>query len=300
MLVGSEGTLGVIAEAKVKLQTIPKLKGVAAVHFSTIVEAAEGTVAALEHEPSAVELVDSVIVTRCRSNPAFRHLARWVEADPGGILIIEFYAEDETELQAKLDRLTTDLQRRKLGYATVATMDAALQRDMWRMREAGLGLIMSNRSDTKAIAYVEDTAVAPEKLPQFVARFQEIAGKHGTEAAYYGHASVGCLHIRPAVNVKSAEGLATMEAIANEVADLVLEIGGSLSGEHGDGILRGVFTEKMFGSQLTDAFREVKRAFDPDQILNPGKVFPKLHRCAELGRMHIHRGQTRFPDLPRF
>jgi Fe-S oxidoreductase len=143
---------------------------------------------------------------------------------------------------------------------------------MWRMRGAGLGLIMSNRSDTKAIAYVEDTAVTPEKLPLFVARFQEIAGKHGTEAAYYGHASVGCLHIRPAVNVKSAEGIATMTAIANEVADLVLEFGGSLSGEHGDGILRGVFTEKMFGSQLTEAFREVKQAFDPAGLLNPGKI----------------------------
>jgi FAD/FMN-containing dehydrogenase/Fe-S oxidoreductase len=272
MIVGSEGTLAVVTEAKVKLQSIPKLKGVAAVHFKTIVEAAEGTVAALDHEPSAVELMDSVIVTRCRSNPSFSRLARWVEGDPGGILVIEFTGETEAELKSKLEKLEADLDRRKLGYATVATTDAALQRDMWRMREAGLGLIMSNRSDTKAIAYVEDTAVSPEKLPQFVARFQEIAGKLGTEAAYYGHASVGCLHIRPAVNVKSAEGIATMQAIANEVADLVLEFGGSLSGEHGDGILRGVFTEKMFGSQLTEAFREVKRAFDPEKILNPGKI----------------------------
>ena len=143
---------------------------------------------------------------------------------------------------------------------------------MGRMREAGLGLLMSVRGDAKPVGFVEDTAVAPEKLPAFIERFQEIVGRHGTEAAYYGHASVGCLHIRPMVNVKAAEGLSTMEAIASEVADLVLEFGGSISGEHGDGILRGVFTERMFGPQLTAAFREVKQAFDPDGLLNPGKI----------------------------
>jgi Fe-S oxidoreductase len=140
------------------------------------------------------------------------------------------------------------------------------------MREAGLGLLMSVRGDAKPVGFVEDTAVAPEKLPGFIARFQEVIGKHGTAAAYYGHASVGCLHIRPMVNVKTSEGLATMEAIASEVADLVLEFGGSLSGEHGDGILRGVFTERMFGPTLTNAFREVKQVFDPHGLLNPGKI----------------------------
>ncbi len=272
MVVGSEGTLAVVTEARMRLQQVPPVKGVAAVHFDTIVQAAEATVASLELGPSSVELIDSVIVQRCRANPSFQRLAGWVQGDPGGILLIECYGENETELHAKLERIEADLTRRGLGYATVIATDPALQRDMWRMREAGLGLIMSLRGDTKPIAYVEDTAVGPEKLPAFVARFQEIVGKHGTEAAYYGHASVGCLHIRPAVNVKTAEGLRTMEAIATEIADLVLEFGGSLSGEHGDGILRGVFTERMFGPQLTEAFREVKRTFDPDGLLNPGKI----------------------------
>jgi Fe-S oxidoreductase len=211
-------------------------------------------------------------VRQCRANPGFRALASWVEGEPGGVLLIEFYAGSEAEGLAHLERLGSDLKRRRLGYATVATTDPRRQRDMWRMREAGLGLIMSQRGDSKGVAFVEDTAVAPEKLPAFVKRFQEVVNGHGTRAAYYGHASVGCLHIRPSVNVKTVEGLGTMEAIAGEVADLVLEFGGSLSGEHGDGIVRGVFTERMFGPRLAEAFREVKRAFDPQGLLNPGKI----------------------------
>ena len=272
MIVGSEGTLAVITEARVRLAPLPKLKGIAAVHFETVVQAAEATVVALEHQPSAVELVGNTIINHCRANPGFRRLAEWVSGDPGGVLLVEFYGETEVELGSALDQLEADLSRRGLGYAVVKTTGAALQRDMWRMREAGLGLLMSVRGDSKPVGFVEDTAVAPEKLPRFIERFQEIVGKHGTEAAYYGHASVGCLHLRPMVNVKSTEGLATMEAIAVEVADLVLEFEGSLSGEHGDGILRGVFTEHMFGPQLTNAFREVKQTFDPDGLLNPGKI----------------------------
>ncbi len=272
MIVGSEGTLGVITEARVRLVPLPKLKGVAAVHFASVVEAAEATVAALEHAPSAIEMVDDTIVQRCRASTGFHHLSTFVVGDPGGILFVEFYGDSEAELRSKLDGLEADLTKRGLGYATVTTTDTAQQRDMWRMREAGLGLLMSVRGDAKPIGFVEDTAVAPEKLPAFIERFQALVASKATRAAYYGHASVGCLHIRPTVNIKKAEGLATMEAIATEVADLVLEFAGSLSGEHGDGILRGVFTERMFGPALTSAFREVKRTFDPNSLLNPGKI----------------------------
>jgi FAD/FMN-containing dehydrogenase/Fe-S oxidoreductase len=272
MVVGSEGTLAVVTEGIVKLAVLPKVKGLAAVHFRTVVEAAEATVAALEYGPSAVELVDDVIIRQCRANPGFRRLAEFVEGDPGGILLIEFFAESEPEALARMARLSGGLEARGLGYAIVSTTDPARQRDMWRMREAGLGLIMSNRGDAKGVAFVEDTAVAPEKLPAFVARFGELVAAHGTSAAYYGHASVGCLHIRPAVNMKTEAGLATMQEIASEVADLVLEFGGSLSGEHGDGIVRGVFTERMFGPRLYRAFQEVKQTFDPNGLLNPGKI----------------------------
>jgi len=272
MVVGSEGTLAVITEAKLHLHKLPRFKGIAAVHFQTLVEAAEGTIAALEHPVASIELIDSVIVERCRAHSGFRSLADFVEGEPGGILLIEMTGDTGDEVAHKLDALKTDLGRKNLGYYTFTTTDAATQRDIWRMREAGQGLITSVRGPLKAATFVEDAAVAPEKLPEYIKRFQEIVAGNDTEAAYYGHASVGCLHIRPMVNPKTSQGLDRMEKIAREVADLVLEFGGSLSGEHGDGIVRGVFTEHMFGPSLTNAFREVKRTFDPDNLLNPGKI----------------------------
>jgi FAD/FMN-containing dehydrogenase/Fe-S oxidoreductase len=272
MMVGSEGTLGVVTEAKLRLHKLPRFKGLAAVHFRTLVEAAEGTVATLEHPVASIELIDNVIIERCRAHSGFRHLADFVEGEPGGILLIEMAGDTAEEVTGKLEALKTDLDRRNLGYYTFTTADAATQRDIWRMREAGQGLITSVRGPLKAATFVEDAAVAPERLPEYIARFQEIVSSNNTEASYYGHASVGCLHIRPMVNPKTSEGLDRMEKIAREVADLVLEFGGSLSGEHGDGIVRGVFTEHMFGPSLTNAFREVKQTFDPENLLNPGKI----------------------------
>src|SRR4051812_44972874 len=272
MLVGSEGTLAVVTEAKLHLQKIPKVKGLAAAHFRTLVEAAEATVAALEHPVSSIELIDSVVIERCRSSLGFHKLAEFVRETPGGMLLIEMTGDTEAEVLSKIQTLKDDLDRKGLGYYTLVTTDTAQQARMWRMREAGQGLITSVRGPLKAATFVEDAAVAPEKLPEYIKRFQEIVSSNNTEAAYYGHASVGCLHIRPMVNPKTTKGLDQMEKIAREVADLVLEFGGSLSGEHGDGIVRGVFTEHMFGPTLYNAFKEVKSAFDSDGLLNPGKI----------------------------
>ena len=138
----------------------------------------------------------------------------------------------------------------------------------------GLGLAMAFKGDAKPLPYVEDTAVSPEKLPEYVRRFEDVIARHGTEAAYYGHASVGCLHIRPLVSLKDSQGIATMVSIGDEISDLVREFGGSMSGEHGDGIVRGVWTEKMFGPEIYQMFREVKAAFDPQGIMNPGNLIP--------------------------
>ncbi|HLF76872.1 MAG TPA: FAD-linked oxidase C-terminal domain-containing protein [Dehalococcoidia bacterium] len=272
MVVGSEGTLAVVTEAKLRLNKLPKVKGLAAAHFRTLVEAAEATVAALEHAVASIELIDSVVIERCRASFGFHHLADFVQGTPGGLLLIEMAGDSEAEVLSKIEALKADLDRKGLGYYTLATTDPAVQRDIWRMREAGQGLITSVRGAKKAATFVEDAAVAPEKLPAYIKRFQEIVESNNTTAAYYGHASVGCLHIRPMVNPKTSAGLDQMEKIATEVADLVLEFGGSLSGEHGDGIVRGVFTERMFGPTLTNAFREVKQTFDPNSLLNPGKI----------------------------
>src|SRR6185437_15949871 len=148
----------------------------------------------------------------------------------------------------------------------------AEQAKVWRLREASLGLSTAMTGDAKSISFVEDTAVAPEKLRDFIERFLRILEGHGTTAGIYAHASVGCLHVRPVINLKTEEGVRKFEAIAQQVADLVLEFGGALSGEHGDGLVRAPFMRQMFGPVLYEAFREIKRTFDPLGILNPGKI----------------------------
>ena len=272
LIVGSEGTLAVVTEARVRLVPIPAAKALAVLHFDSVRAAAEAVLPILEHAPSTVELVDRTIIERCRASAGFAELVRFVQGEPGALQVVEFSGDRADEVRARVDRLVADMQARGLGYAAHTTSDPGEQLRIWRMREAGLGILMSVKGDAKPIAFVEDAAVDPSRLADFVDRFDAIVRAHGTTAAYYGHASVGCLHIRPLVNIKREDGLRTIEGIASEVADLVLEFGGSLSGEHGDGILRGVFTERMFGPELTEAFRQVKRLFDPRGLLNPGKI----------------------------
>ena len=271
-VVGSEGTLTVVTEAKVNLVPLPTHKGLAVVHFSDLIECMEASVPILEHEPSAVEMIGRMVLKNCAENPGYRHLMDFLEGEPTELLFVEFYGDSEPEVRSKLQALKADLDHRRLGYATLTTTEPALQRRWYSLREAGLGLAMALKGDAKPLPYVEDTAVSPEKLPEYVRRFEEVIARHGTTAAYYGHASTGCLHIRPVINLKTHEGVEKMAAIAEEISDLVLEFGGSLSGEHGDGIVRGAFTEKMFGRELYDAFKELKSAFDPDGIMNPGKI----------------------------
>ena len=272
LVVGSEGTLAVVTEATVQLAPLPARRGIAAVHFRTLVEAAEATVAANVFGPAAIELVDEIIIERCRSSVGYAALADFVVGEPGAILLIECFAENDAELAQRLGEIAADLKSRGMGYATVIETDAGAQSRMWQMRQAGLGLLMSMHGDPKPAAFVEDTAVPPERLPQFVARFDAAVRARGLRAGYYGHAAAGCLHIRPVVNVKDRAGLEQTEALAGEIADLVVEFGGSLSGEHGDGIVRGAFIEKMFGPQIVEAFRETKTLFDPEGMLNPGKI----------------------------
>ncbi|MQF69914.1 FAD-binding protein [SAR202 cluster bacterium AD-804-J14_MRT_500m] len=272
MIVGSEGTLAVVTEAKVKLVPRPTLTAVSVLHFSDIIEACEATLTVLQHNPSAVELIGSMLLERTRASVAFSRLMNFIEGNPGAVLAVEFYGDSVQELEYKIQSLEDSMARRKLGYAHVKLFDKASQTRLWNVRKAGLGILMSIRGDKKPIPFVEDTAVPPEKLAPFVKRFDEIVRSYGTEAGYYGHASEGCLHIRPEVSLKSKEGQQTMLSIAEEIGDLVSEFGGSLSGEHGDGIVRGVWTKKMFGAQIYQAFQDVKTAFDPQGIMNPGKI----------------------------
>ena len=272
LVVGSEGTLVAVTEATLNLEPLPKMKALAVLHFRELVEAMEAIVAVLGHAPSAVELVDRMIIQRSRESLGFARRTTFVDGDPEALLVVEFFGESDQELRANIDALKEDMQHRRLGYACVVATKPEEQANIWAIRTAGLGLLMGVKGDTKPLPFVEDTAVSPEKLPEYVRRFDEVVRSHGTQAAYYGHASEGCLHIRPMINIKQEEGLSKLVSIATDISDLVLEFGGSLSGEHGDGIVRGVWTEKMFGTALYNAFRELKRTFDPQGIMNPGKI----------------------------
>ncbi len=271
--VGSEGTLLAVTSAKLNLEPIPPYSGLAVIHFSDIVESMEATVATLEEEPAAVEHIGEMIIREARNSIGFSRNLDFLQGDPSDILVVEMNGETPEEVESKLDKLEQKMRRLELGFAITRLTTAADMGKVWGMRKAGLGLMMNIEGDAKPLPFVEDTAVAPEKLPEYVKRFDEIVRSNGTEAGYYGHASVGCLHIRPVVNLKTAEGADQMEKIADEISDLVLEFGGAMSAEHGDGIVRGVWTEKMFGSALVQNFRDVKEAFDPKGTMNPGKIF---------------------------
>jgi Fe-S oxidoreductase len=185
---------------------------------------------------------------------------------------VEYAGETDAEVTAKVEALEARRQRERFGYAATISLDAAEQQSIWKLRKAGLGLLLGMKGDRKPIAFVEDTAVEPKHLPTFVARFREILTRHDAAGAYYGHCSVGCLHIRPVIDLKTPRGLEQVRAIAGEITDLVVEFGGTISSEHGDGRARSPFLERMYGPTLMQAFRELKGAFDPENRMNPGNI----------------------------
>ena len=273
LMVGSEGTLGIVLEAKVRLVPLPKAKAVMVIEFADLLEALAATPTILEHKPSAVEVMDKAILDNTRQNAALDKIRNaYIKGDPGATLCVEFYADTKEALPPRLEALERDLRTKGFGYAYHGETDEAKQKTVWSLREAALGLSMAVKDDAKSISFVEDTAVMPEKLSEFIGKFLKILERHGTTAGVYAHASVGCLHVRPVVNMKTEAGVKMFEAVANDVADLVLEYGGALSGEHGDGLVRGPFMRKMFGDTLYEAFKQVKKTFDPQNLLNPGKI----------------------------
>ncbi len=273
ILVGSEGTLGFIVEARVGLVPLPASKAVLTVEFDELLDALGATPLILKHGPSAVEVMDDFILRHAQGHAVLDAQRRsMIDRDGSALLCVEFYGDHPDDLLARMTAVERDLKGVGIGCRCRQIVDPAAQQRIWSFREAALGLSTAMKSDGKAISFVEDTAVAPERLRDYIDRFVRIVERHDTVAGVYAHASVGCLHVRPVVNLKTAHGVATFEAIAHEVADLVLEFGGALSGEHGDGLVRGAFNERMFGSELYQAFREVKRTFDPDGRFNPGRI----------------------------
>jgi FAD/FMN-containing dehydrogenase/Fe-S oxidoreductase len=272
LIVGSEGTLATCTETVLNLTREPRVKGLDLVHFADLVAALEALQEILSLQPAAVELVDKMLLDLTRLQPGYARKMASIKGDPAAILIVEFFGETEAEVQSRCMQLDQRLRDRNMGTAYVHLQRPADQADIWAIRKAGVGLLSSIRGDSKPVAFVEDTAVAPERLSEYVRRFRQILARHNVRAGFYGHASVGCLHIRPLINLKEASGVQKMTDIAAAVKELVVEFKGSMSGEHGDGLVRSHWNRQLFGERLYAAFRELKGAFDPAGIMNPGKI----------------------------
>ena len=272
LIVGSEGTLAVVRSALLKVVPIPAAQGLVVLSFATIPAALDRLSEIVATGPVAVEMLDRMILDLAASNPLYAKKLTFAEGRPAAILAAQFYCESAEELAARAD----DLARKFEGQPGVLGVQKCLtpssRDDFWKVRKAGFSLLMAMVGDAKPVAFVEDTAVAPDKLPEFYDRFFKIVGRRGVQAACYGHADVGCLHIRPIINVKTEAGVDTLRTIAREVSDLVAEFEGAMSGEHGDGLARSLWNAKLFGPEVYAGFEAVKHVFDPDNLMNPGKV----------------------------
>ena len=279
LLVGSEGTLGFFTRIKLRLSRIPKHRVGAICHFKRFYDAMDVSRFIVELGPSAVELVDRTMLELARQMATFRAtLEKYVRGAPDALLLVEFSGDELAPLIDSLGRLEELLADQGHPGVVVRTVEAKAQAEMAAVRKAGLNIMMSMKGDGKPVSFIEDCAVPLEHLADYTDRLTGVFRKYGTEGTWYAHASVGCLHVRPILNMKDESGAQKMRAIAEEALAIVREYQGSHSGEHGDGISRSEFHERMFGERLARAFEAVKDTFDPAGLLNPGKIVraPKM------------------------
>ena len=273
LLVSSEGTLATLLNVTLKLVPVPKKTGLVLLQFDELVTAMAATPIILETDPSAVELMDRMLINLTRSQPGYASQIAFIEGDPAGVLAVEFYGDTDDEVEKKCERLEDHLAKHKIKMTIPPqrVLDAKRQADVWSVRKAGLGLLYSIRGDYKPIPVIEDVSVPVEHLAEYVGTVEEMVAGYGTTAAYYAHASAGCLHIRPLINLKDVAGVEAMKEMAYAAAELAHRFGGVMSGEHGDGLQRSELNEVIFGPELYQAMREFKAIFDPQGLMNPGK-----------------------------
>jgi FAD/FMN-containing dehydrogenase/Fe-S oxidoreductase len=272
-VVGSEGTLVTVVEATVALVPAPRSRVIAVGHFASVQAAIEATEDALACGPAAVEMLDRTILELSRQKIEYRALGSILHGDPEALLFVTFTGDTQAEAVAGLDRLDQRWQAHGHGYHTLRAVRAAEQAALLKVRQAGLGLLMAASNGTRRpLAFIEDTAVEPARLASYAGRLRRILDSHGLTAGFYGHCSVGCLHIRPFIDLSEPGQPELMHAVAEEVRELVLEYGGVNSSEHGDGLARSEFNRRVFGDGLYRAMQETKALFDPQNRMNPGKI----------------------------
>lgn len=272
LIAGSEGTLCFITEAKLRLIDLPSSHvGMVAVHTITLNDALEANLVALNHQCAASELVDDFILEFTKTNTEQSKNRFFIEGEPKAILMIEFFADSEAELSQKCQSLINDLMEKKLGYAFPILLGEDSKK-AWEVRKGGLGLLRNLSGDAKPVNLIEDCAVEPKDLPQYISQLEKILQSHEVKYSMYAHAGAGELHVEPIINLKTADGLTQFRNILAETAQLVKSFGGSLSGEHGDGRLRGEYIPMMMGEKNYALFKETKAIFDPNGIFNQGKI----------------------------
>jgi FAD/FMN-containing dehydrogenase/Fe-S oxidoreductase len=291
LLAGSEGTLAIIRNATLRLVPVKRYTLISVLSFSSIIEACEVTPSILELSPSAVELIPQSLIRLARSVPAYANQLSFVRGDPPALLAVEFSGDDPLLLADLVSQLN---QSKAWANEPFIAQSAMQQKQVWDVRNVGLGILMSRPGDDKPISFIEDMSVPVEKLGAFVKDMEIILTHYGTQADYYGHASAGCLHIRPLLNLKSSQGRVDLRSIAQEAAELVIGLGGAVSSEHGDGITRGEWIAKAYSANVLQAFRMIKQAADPHGILNPGKIVdpPKMDSHLRYDEQYHPSGWT--------
>lgn len=282
LLCGSEGTLMLISEIKLNLvETPPKHTALICVHYDSLQKSLEAVVDLMPFQPRALELMDKFILDCTKENRAHKKNRFFVEGDPEAILIVELAANSELELDSKLGEIVSALKNENKAYA-YPILKGEESKKVWELRKAGLGLLANTKGEAKPVAVIEDTAVDYRDLPEYIAEFTSMMDSYGQKSVYYAHAGAGELHLRPILNLKDPKDRRDFRKIAEDTADLVKKYKGALSGEHGDGRVRGEFVPRMIGAQNYQLLKEIKTLWDPQNIFNPGKIIDALPMDEDL------------------
>jgi len=282
LVCGSEGTLGIVLEAKLKLVPIPGGTALCALHFHSLPEALKLVQTILRFGPSAVELIDKEVISCARRSPAVAGQCGFIQDDPAAVLIVEFIGENPKQAAQKAEALASGLGPGHAAYAAPVITDPAGQEAVWNVRKSGLGVLLAVKGDRKPVPFIEDTCVPVEALPQYVERISSFCRKRNVPLVVYAHAGAGTLHLRPLLNLKDPRDIQLMKEIAEYAFELIKALNGSWSGEHGDGRVRSPFLERYFGPRLYAAFRETKKLFDPQGLMNPGVIVDPKPMEADL------------------
>ena len=286
LMVGSEGTLAFVVEAKINLEPLPKTSVVSVLHFDDLIEAVSAVPIITQHQPSAIEIMDSYGLELAFSNPAIAPLcSQFVQGKPQAILVVEFGGESEAEIRPRWAQMKEALEKETTVYAFYDAWESTSQQTVWDVRKHALGILLGMQGDAKPLPFIEDAGIPVQHLSQYISKVLKICQSHNRPVALYAHASAGVIHVRPILNLKQTEDVHILQAISSEVFDLVRSYGGSWSGEHGDGLVRSYKNKEFFGDQLYQAFRTTKQIFDPSGLMNPGKIIDSQD-IAENLRIH--------------